>query len=624
MKGSMLGKLGAALPTSWKWLVVVLVVVAAPLIVRAQQGQTPAQQPTKQKPRTTQERGRESTPQGQAQEAGTSGGQANPSASNAGVQWALPNKDYGNTRYSELNQITTANVGGLRLAWTFNTGTLHGHEGTPLVVNNTMYLVTPFPDFLYALDLTARPAPTLKWTYKPDPSPQAVGIACCDVVNRGITYDNGRIFENLLDGNAVAVDAATGKEVWRTRVASMNLGETTTMAPYVVKGKVFVGNSGGEMGVTGWLAALDEGSGKLLWRAYSTGPDSLVKIGADYHPYYPWMKGKDLGVRTWPPQGWKHGAGAVWGWLAYDPQLDLIYYGTSNPGPWMQEMRPGLNLFTSTIFARKPEDGSAVWAYQASQHDEWDYDAVNEDILVDLPIGGQARHVLVTFHRNGYAYVIDRATGQVLQATNYGHQNWSTGFDLRNGHPIVDVAKTTHIGRWTYDICPTDIGVKDFEPAAYSPRTHLFYVPVQNICMDYKGRQVSYIAGTPYWGADMKRHVGPGGNYGEFKAFDPVTGRTAWDIKEPFLVYSGILVTAGDVAFYGTVDGWFRAVDARSGRVLWQFKCGSGIISNPMTYIGPDGHQYVAVVDGVGGAARVTADMPGFPPQGGTLYVFAL
>ncbi len=624
MKGSMLGKLGAALPTSWKWLVVVLVVVAAPLIVRAQQGQTPAQQPTKQKPRTTQERGRESTPQGQAQEAGTSGGQANPSASNAGVQWALPNKDYGNTRYSELNQITTANVGGLRLAWTFNTGTLHGHEGTPLVVNNTMYLVTPFPDFLYALDLTARPAPTLKWTYKPDPSPQAVGIACCDVVNRGITYDNGRIFENLLDGNAVAVDAATGKEVWRTRVASMNLGETTTMAPYVVKGKVFVGNSGGEMGVTGWLAALDEGSGKLLWRAYSTGPDSLVKIGADYHPYYPWMKGKDLGVRTWPPQGWKHGAGAVWGWLAYDPQLDLIYYGTSNPGPWMQEMRPGLNLFTSTIFARKPEDGSAVWAYQASQHDEWDYDAVNEDILVDLPIGGQARHVLVTFHRNGYAYVIDRATGQVLQATNYGHQNWSTGFDLKSGHPIVDEAKTTHIGRWTYDICPTDIGVKDFEPAAYSPRTHLFYVPVQNICMDYKGRQVSYIAGTPYWGADMKRHVGPGGNYGEFKAFDPVTGRTAWDIKEPFLVYSGILVTAGDVAFYGTVDGWFRAVDARTGRILWQFKCGSGIISNPMTYIGPDGHQYVAVLDGVGGAARVTADMPGFPPQGGTLYVFSL
>ncbi len=620
MKGWLHGKIEAMARGYARWLVLVVLLAAAPLVVRAAQGQGPG----RAEQRTTQQRGRASTAQGQAQEAGGSGGAQNAGAVNAGVQWALPNGDYSNTRYSDLNQITTASVGGLRLAWTFNTGTLHGHEGTPLVVNNTMYLVTPFPDIVYALDLTARPAPTLKWTAKTDPSPQAVGIACCDVVNRGITYDNGRLFTNLLDGNTVALDANTGKELWRTRVGDMNVGETLTMAPYVVKGKVFVGNSGGEMGVTGWLAALDEGSGKLLWRAYSTGPDSLVKIGANYHPYYDWLKGKDLGVQSWPPGAWKHGAGAAWGWLAYDPQLDLIYYGTSNPGPWMQEMRPGLNLFTSTIFARKPEDGSAVWAYQASQHDEWDYDAVNEDILVDLPIAGQLRHVLVTFHRNGYAYVIDRATGQVLQATNYGHQNWSTGFDLRSGHPIVNDAKTTHIGRWTYDICPTDIGVKDFEPAAYSPRTHLFYVPVQNICMDYKGRQVSYIAGTPYWGADMKRHVGPGGNYGEFKAFDPVTGRTAWDIKEPFLVYSGILVTAGDVAFYGTVDGWFRAVDARTGQILWQFKCGSGIISNPVTYVGPDGKQYVAVMDGVGGAARVTADMPGFPPQGGTLYVFAL
>lgn len=604
--------LGHTFGRRWRWWVLGLAVVSLPVLVRAQEG------------RQTQQRGRESTPQGQAQEVGGTGGRSGPAAVNAGAQWVMTNRDYSNTRYSELTQVDATNAGRLHLAWTFDTGTLHGHEGTPLVVDNTMYVGTPFPDILYALDLTVRPAPTLKWTYKSNPSPQAVGIACCDVVNRGWTFDDGRIFMNLLDGNTVAVDAKSGAEVWRTRVADMNLGETLTMAPFVAKGKVFVGNSGGEMGVTGWLAALDEGSGKEVWRAYSTGPDSLVKIGPGFRPYYSWLKGKDLGVRTWPTDGWKHGAGAAWGWVAYDPGLDLLYYGTSNPGPWTQEMRPGLNLWTSTIFARRPEDGSAVWAYQASQHDEWDYDAVNEDILVDLPIGGRVRKTLVTFHRNGYAYVIDRESGQVLQATTFGHQNWSTGFDLPGGHPLVNPAKTTHIGSWTYDICPTDIGVKDQQPAAYSPRTHLFYVPVQNVCMDYRGRRVSYIAGTPYWGADMKRHVGPGGNYGEFKAFDPVTGRTVWDIKEKFLVYSGALVTAGDVAFYGTVDGWFRAVDARTGRVLWQFRCGSGIVSGPMTYIGPDGKQYVAVVDGVGGAARITADMPGFPPQGGTLYVFSL
>ncbi|HET8655453.1 MAG TPA: PQQ-binding-like beta-propeller repeat protein, partial [Longimicrobiaceae bacterium] len=258
-------------------------------------------------------------------------------------------------------------------------------------------------------------------------------------------------------------------------------------------------------------------------------------------------------------------------------------------------------------------------------HNEWDYDAVNENILVTLPIDGKLRKVVVQFNRNGFAYTMDRQTGQVLVAAPFGHENWSTGVDLKTGLPRVVAAKeTSPPGRWVRDICPADIGVKDWQPAAFSPRTGLFYVPVNNICMDYLGRPVSYIAGTPYWGADMQRHPGPGGNYGAFIAWDASTGRRVWTIPEKFLVFSGALVTGSDLVFYGTVDGWFRAADARTGKVLWSKKLGSGIISPPMTYLGPDGRQFVAVVAGVGGAAMVTSSMPDFPPRGGTLYVFSL
>jgi alcohol dehydrogenase (cytochrome c) len=267
----------------------------------------------------------------------------------------------------------------------------------------------------------------------------------------------------------------------------------------------------------------------------------------------------------------------------------------------------------------------AKWAYVFTPHNEWDYDGVNENILVDLPINGQTRKVMVQFNRNGFAYTIDRTTGEVLVAQPFGHENWATSVDMKTGMPnVVAEKRTVPPGRWVRDICPADVGVKDFEPSAFSPRTGYFYVSVQNVCMDYKGREVSYIAGTPYWGAQMTRHVGPGGNYGEFIAFDASTGKKVWGIPEKFLTYSGALVTGGDVAFYGTVDGRFNAVDARTGKLLWSRKLGSGIISAPMAYRGPDGHEYVAVAAGVGGGAMVTASQPGFPARGSTYYVFAL
>jgi lanthanide-dependent methanol dehydrogenase len=531
----------------------------------------------------------------------------------------MPSRDYAGTRYSPLTEINTGNAAQLQLAWTFDDGESHyGHEMTPLVANNTMYIVSPFPNRAFAIDLT-KAGGTLKWTYEPNPSPIAIGKACCDAVNRGAALYEGKLIYNLLDDHTVAVDANTGKELWRTKLANVEDGTTMTMAPLVADGKVYVGNSGGEMGVSGWLAALDVNTGKELWRAYSVGPDSMVRIGADFHPFYSWMRGKDLGAKTWPAGAWKHGAGAVWGWVTYDPDRRSIYYGTSNTGPWNADQRPGLNLWTSGVFSRKADDGMAQWAFVFTPHNEWDYDGVNENILVDLPVNGQTHPVMVQFNRNGFAYTIDRVTGQVLVAKPFGHENWASGIDPNTAMPIIVPEKhTVPPGRWVRDICPADVGVKDFEPAAFSPRTGLFYVPVQNICMDYKGRETGYIAGTPYWGAQMSRHVGPGGNYGEFIAFDAATGRKVWSIPEPFLVYSGALVTAGDVAFYGTVDGWFRAVDARSGTLLWSRKLGSGIISAPMTYRGPDGHQYVAVAAGVGGGAMVTASQPGFPPRGST------
>jgi alcohol dehydrogenase (cytochrome c) len=539
-------------------------------------------------------------------------------------EWRRSARDYANTRYSPLEQINRENVQRLRVAWTFSDGEKGGHEAAPLVVGDTMYLVAPFPNEAYALDLT-RPGAPIKWSFTPNPAPIAQGKACCDVVNRGAAYADGRIIYNLLDGHAVAVDAQTGKELWRTALADVSRGETLTMAPFVVHDKVYVGNSGGEMGVAGWLAALDVKSGKELWRAYSVGPDDKVRIGADFKPPYDWLKGKDLGVTTWPKDMWKTGGGAVWAWISYDPDTNLIYYGTSNPGPRVPEQRPGLNLWTSAVFARDADTGMAKWAYQFTPHDQWDYDGVNENVLLDLPFDGKQRKVLVHLDRNGFGYTIDRLTGEVLVAQPFGHQNWSSGIDLKSGKPQVIAAMQPKIGVELKNVCPPDIGVKDWQPSAFSPHTGLIYAGIFNICMDLTDHRVGYIAGTPYDGMEMARHPASGERWGGFIAWDPLAGRKVFELEEPYMVMSGVLATASDLVFYGTVDGWFRAVDARSGEVRWSQKLGSGVIGQPITFLGPDHRQYVAVYAGVGGAAVVSKSaFPAFPARGSTLYVFSV
>ena len=561
----------------------------------------------------------------------------------AAGEWQMPAGDYASSRFSDLSQITPANAPNLRASWTFSTGVLRGHEGQPLVVNNTMYLVTSYPNVSYALDLAQAGQP-LKWKFRPENAQAAAGQACCDVVNRGAAYADGRIFYNLLDGHTVAIDANTGKQLWRTKMADLARGETMTMAPIVVKGKVLVGSSGGEMGVRGWLAAIDANSGKELWRGYNTGSDRDVKVGPRFKSFYPSGTGTDLGLTSWPGDTWKQGGAAAWGWLSYDPELNLVYYGTSNPGPWNEGVRKGDNKWSCAIMARDADTGELRWAFQVTPHDMWDYDTVNENILVDLPLGGTTRKTLVHFDRNGFGYTIDRATGEVLVAQPFVQMNWSTGVDLKTGRPNVVPEKMTVEGKIVKDICPSLEGGKNQQPAAFSPRTGLFYVPTNNLCMDFEVRPVSYIPGTPYIGANAPEKKGPGGHGGEFIAWDATSGKKVWGIQEPFPVWGGALATAGGVVFYGTLDGWFKAVDASSGKELWKFKVGSGVVGNPISYLGPDGKQYIAVYSGIGGdmglliAGDVAANLPydvrergstlpdlgRWTSWGGMLFVFSL
>ncbi|HEU4625291.1 MAG TPA: methanol/ethanol family PQQ-dependent dehydrogenase [Steroidobacteraceae bacterium] len=559
------------------------------------------------------------------------------------VEWPMPAGDAANTRFSPLDEIRASNVGQLKIAFTFSTGTLRGHEAAPIVTRDTMYIVTPYPNRLFALALD-KPGAPLKWSFDPKPRSSAQGVACCDTVNRGAAYADGRVFFNTLDGQTLAVDAATGKELWRVQLGDLNRGESITMAPFVVKDKVLVGNSGGEFGVRGWLTALDAASGKIAWRAFSTGPDADVLIGPDFKPFYASERGKDLGVQSWPPGAWQRGGGTVWGWISYDPELNLVYYGTANPGPWNADQRPGDNKWTAGIFARDPDTGAARWFYQYNPHDLYDYDGVNENVLVDLQIGGRMRKVLAHPDRNGHVYVIDRATGEVLSANAFVNVNTISKVDLATGRPQYVPEKKPTVGHVVRNICPHAGGGKDWQPSAWSPLTRLLYIPHQNLCQDEEVVPANYIAGTPYVGANVKMYAGEGGYRGVLTAWDVAAGRARWEVKENFPVWSGALATAGGIVFYGTMEGWFKALDASSGRLLWQFKAGSGIIGQPVSYRAPDGKQYVAVLAGVGGWAggvvsgnldtrdasagggwaSAVGDLKQHTQQGGTLYVFSL
>ncbi|HUI97277.1 MAG TPA: lanthanide-dependent methanol dehydrogenase XoxF5 [Xanthobacteraceae bacterium] len=524
--------------------------------------------------------------------------------------WVMPTGDYANHRYSQLKQINAGNVGKLQVAWTFSTGVLRGHEGAPLVIGDTMYVHGPFPNPVYAIDLAHDNK--ILWKYEPKQDPNVIPVMCCDTVNRGLAYADGKIFLHQSDTTLVALDAKTGKVVWSAKDGDPKKGETGTSAPMVIKDKVLVGISGGEFGVQCRMTAYDLNSGKLAWRAYSEGPDDQILVDPVNTTELGKPVGKDSSLKTWEGDQWKIGGGCTWGWISYDPALNLFYYGSGNPSTWNPSQRPGDNKWSMTIWARNPDTGMAKWVYQMTPHDEWDYDGVNEMILADQSINGQNRKTLVHFDRNGLGYTLDRTNGELLVAQKYDPKvNWTSGVDMDKNSPtygrpkVVEQYSTEKADVNHKGICPAALGSKDEQPAAYSPETGLFYVPTNHVCMDYEPFRVSYTAGQPYVGATLSMYPPPGeSNMGNFIAWDAKQGKIVWSDKEQFSVWSGALATAGGIVFYGTLEGYLKAVDAKTGKELYRFKTPSGIIGNVMTYE-HGGKQYVAVLSGVGGWAGI-------------------
>jgi len=533
---------------------------------------------------------------------------------NAG-DWSTVSGDPGANRYSPLTQISKSTVGSLKVLWTFATGSLRAHEGNPLVAGGKLFLHTPHPVAVYAFDLD-RPGEPPLWKFAPtsrDPAP----FVCCDGVVRGIAWHpSGKLYVPLYPGDLVAVDAATGKELWRARVGDPQQGITMNAAPIVVGDIVIVGVGGGEFGTRGYLSGYDANSGKILWRAYSTGTDAEVMIDAASNPAAP--TAPDLGVSSWGADSWRRGGGATWGWLSWDPELNLVFHGTGGPAPLNPFQRAGDNKWTASLFARDPATGRARWAVQLTPASGFGYDGSNESIVADLTIGGKPVRALVHFDQNGFAYTLDRTNGRVLVAGKYGPVNWASSIDA-TGRPVVDSLYAVAPGKKLSGVCPSLRGLKGFGPAAYSPAQSLFFVPANNLCMDYAIVPAAFTPGKPFIGANMKVTPGPGGNRGRFLAWDATRTTIAWEVREAEGLAGGALATAGGLVFYGTLDGYLKAIDAESGRELWRFRTPSGIAGTPITFAGPDGKQYLAVVSGA-----AAADLPAGVNPGGVLLVFGL
>ena len=527
------------------------------------------------------------------------------------ANWAIWGGNYAGQRYSALDQINADNVSKLQVAWTFSTGVLRGHEGGPMVIGNTLYVHTPFPNKVFAINLDDQ---TIIWKYEPKQDPNVIPVMCCDTVYRGLAYADGKVFLQQADTTLVALNAESGEVIWSIKNGDPSKGETNTNAPIVIKDKVYTGISGGEFGVRGWVAAYNTSDGSLAWKAYSMGTDEDMIVDPEKTTSMLQPIGKDSSLNSWEGDQWKIGGGTTWGWFTYDPDLNLIYYGTGNPSTWNPVVRPGDNKWSMTLMARDADTGMAKWFYQMTPHDEWDYDGINENILADIDIAGTTRKVMVHFDRNGFGYTMDRVTGELLVAEKYDPAvNWATHVDMQTGRPqVVAQYSTDQNGEDvnTQNICPAALGSKDQQPAAFSPDTGLFYVPTNHVCMDYEPFEVEYVAGQPYVGATLSmfpagKVTGDGtDNLGNFIAWDAANGKIVWSIPEPFSVWSGALATAGGVVFYGTLEGYIKAVDAKSGKELYKFKTPSGIIGNVNTWT-HGGKQYIGVLSGIGGWAGI-------------------
>jgi PQQ-dependent dehydrogenase (methanol/ethanol family) len=563
--------------------------------------------------------------------------------------WATQAGDFYNQRYSKLKQINTSNVGKMQVAWTFSTGVLRGHEGSPLVVDGVMYLHSPFPNKVFAINLEDQ---SILWKYEPKQDTAVVAQMCCDTVNRGLALADGKVILQQADSMLVALDAKTGKVVWSVKNGDPKVGAVNTNAPHIFKDKVITGISGGEWGVRGYISAYNLKDGKMVWRGYSTGPDNEMLM--DPQKTMTWtdgaMKpvGADSSIKTWKGDQWKIGGGTTWGWYSYDKAANLLYYGSGNPSTWNPAQRPGDNKWSMSIWARDLDTGMTKWVYQMTPYDEWDFDGINEMVLADIDVKGKPTKALVHFDRNGFGYTLDRTNGALLVAEKYDPKvNWATNVDMKTGRPQV-VAKYSTAKNGpdvnTKGICPAALGTKDQQPAAFYPKNNRFIVPTNHVCMDYEPFKVDYVAGQPYVGATLSMFPAPGshGGMGNLIAWDAGTGKIVQSKPEKFSVWSGVLTTAGGLACYGTLEGYFKCVDANDlSKELYKFKTPSGIIGNVFSYE-HKGQQYIGVFSGIGGwagigmAAGLEKDTDGlgavggykelndYTQLGGSLTVFAL
>jgi alcohol dehydrogenase (cytochrome c) len=515
--------------------------------------------------------------------------------------WITYGGGYDNQRHSRLDQINAGNVAHLRPAWVKQFARPHGFEATPIVVDSVMYVTTGGPTALFALDAkTGRNF----WRYEAQ-VPQDVP-ACCDWVNRGAAVADGKVFFASLDAQLLALDAQTGGVVWKARVADPRDGYTMTVAPLVVKDKVVVGVSGGEYGIRGYVAAYDMRTGREAWRFWTVpGPG-------------------EPGHESWGGgEAWRTGGGPTWITGAYDPALNLLYWTTGNPGPVFNgAVRPGDNLYTSSVVALDPDDGRLRWHFQWTPHDLWDYDGVNEVILADLPIGGGMVPALLHADKNGFFYALDRTNGKFLYAKPFARQTWAKSIDPQTGRPTVNPGAVP--GPDYTEGCPGPAGAKEWNHMAFSPQTGMVYVPVVENCAYFRSGQAFYGRGLPFWGSYSTADAfGPGESHGFLKAINAATGDTAWSIRSEHPVVSGVLTTAGGLVFWGEADGMLHATDARTGTDLWTYNVGTGIHAPPVTF-SMGGKQYVAIAAGWGGWVDGFAPELRDAPRGHTLMVFAL
>ncbi|KRR21563.1 alcohol dehydrogenase [Bradyrhizobium lablabi] len=530
--------------------------------------------------------------------------------------WAIAGRDYGNTRFSPLNQITSENVGKLQLAYSLSLASLRSNESSPVVIGDTLYVTTSWgPKYVYAISAATG---AKKWTYEPDMPDDVLQYACCDVNNRGVAYADDKIFIGRLDGKLTALDAASGKELWTSTVVDYKQGSVITSPPLVVRDKVITGFGGGEYGVRGALLAFDLKTGKLIWQTYT--------VPAPGEP----------GSETWKGDSSRHGGGAAWLVGSYDAKTDTVYWGTSNPAPWNTGVRSTgdgnfgklTNLYTASTLAIDPNTGKIKWHIQGTPADAWDYDGVNELLLADLKIGGADTPVLMKADRNGFFFVVNRETGKMISAEKYVYANWAKKFDINTMRAEEDPDKRPGPGHPAKDICPNLVGGKNWQPMSFNPQTGLVYIPTNNVCMDWSVSDVTYKRGVFYLGAEFPTKEGPGGFLGELVAWDPVANKKVWGIREDLPFNGGTLTTAGNLVFAGDLHGDFRAIDAKTGKVLWSKNLGSGIGAGPVTY-SVGGKQYVAIVIGRTAAlpaflGEIGKKMVAAAPEGGALFVFAL